>query len=42
MSIEQKTFGKTPEGEEVKIYTLKNGNGVVLRVIDFGATIQSC
>jgi aldose 1-epimerase len=41
MSIEQSVFGKTPEGEEVKIYTLTNGNGVVLRLIDYGAAIQS-
>ncbi|MEX2142459.1 MAG: aldose epimerase family protein [Pirellulales bacterium] len=41
MKIEQATFGKTSEGVEVKIYTLKNANGVVLKLIDYGAAIQS-
>src|SRR5688572_3847094 len=34
-------FGKTPDGEEVNIYTLENANGMVVKLIDFGAAIQS-
>ena len=41
MSIEQSVFGTTPDGDEVKIYTLTNANGVVLKLIDYGAAIQS-
>ena len=41
MNIEQAVFGKTPDGETVNIYTLKNANGVVLKLIDYGAAIQS-
>jgi aldose 1-epimerase len=41
MNIEQSVFGKTPDGEEVKVYTLRNANGVVLKLIDYGAAIQS-
>ena len=41
MNVEQTVFGKTPDGQEVKLYTLKNDHGVVLRVIDYGAAIQS-
>ena len=41
MNIEQAVFGKTPDGETVNIYTLKNANGVVVKLIDYGAAIQS-
>lgn len=41
MKVEQAVFGKTSDGEEVKIYTLRNANGVVLKLIDYGAAIQS-
>ncbi len=46
MNIEQKSFGQIPqgqagEGEEVTLFTLKNKNGVVLRLINYGAAIQS-
>jgi aldose 1-epimerase len=41
MTIEQKVFGKTPDGETVNIYTIKNANGVELKLIDYGAAIQS-
>ncbi|HJS08015.1 MAG TPA: aldose epimerase family protein [Pirellulales bacterium] len=41
MNIEQAEFGKTPDGETVNIYTLKNANGVVVKLIDYGAAIQS-
>ena len=41
MNIEQAVFGKTPDGETVNIYTIKNANGVVVKLIDYGAAIQS-
>jgi aldose 1-epimerase len=41
MNIEQAVFGKTRDGETVNIYTLRNANGDVLKVIDYGASIQS-
>ncbi|XP_070576973.1 galactose mutarotase-like isoform X2 [Ptychodera flava] len=34
-------FGKTKEGQVVSRYTLKNGNGMVVQVINFGAAITS-
>lgn len=41
MKVEQSSFGKTPEGETVTVFTLKNQDGVVLRLINYGAAIQS-
>jgi len=38
--IQFDVFGKSPDGEEVKVYTLRNANGVVLKLIDYGAAIQ--
>ena len=32
-------YGKMPDGREVSLYTLTNGNGVVMRVTDYGAII---
>jgi aldose 1-epimerase len=37
--IEQRIFGKTTIGVEVKIYTLTNTNGMVAKVSDYGATL---
>ena len=34
-------FGKTKEGEAVDIFTLQNSKGMKVRLITFGATIQS-
>jgi aldose 1-epimerase len=41
MKIEQASFGKTPGGEAVSVYTLRNDSGIVVRLIDYGAAIQS-
>jgi aldose 1-epimerase len=41
MNFEHAVFGKTPDGETVNIYTLKNAKGVVVKLIDYGAAIQS-
>ena len=37
--LEESDFGTTPEGAKVQQFTLRNTNGVVLKVIGFGATI---
>jgi aldose 1-epimerase len=41
MKVEQAVFGKTDDGQEVKIYTLRNAHGMVVKLIDYGAAIQS-
>jgi len=40
-SIEQKPFGKTKDGKDVSVFTLINGHGVKVRLIDYGATLIS-
>lgn len=39
MSIEKSPFGKTADGQEVDLYTIKNKNGLVLKLINYGATV---
>jgi aldose 1-epimerase len=39
MKLEQKVFGKTPDGTEVKIYTLGNRKGMVVKVTEYGAIL---
>ncbi|MEG8946930.1 aldose epimerase family protein [Rosettibacter firmus] len=39
--IEKKLFGVLPSGEEVYMYTLKNKNGMEVKIINYGATIVS-
>jgi len=39
MSLEEKVFGRTPDGTSVKIYTLRNPHGVVVKVIEYGALV---
>ena len=34
-------FGKTPAGEEVRIYTLKNSHGMEARIINYGGIVVS-
>jgi len=34
-------FGKTPDGAEVSIYTLKNSKGVEARIMDYGGIVVS-
>ena len=41
MSIEKEPFGKTPEGEQVELYTLANKNGLRVKIMTYGATITS-
>ena len=39
MSIDEKIFGHMPDGTPVKIYSLKNQNGVVIKITEYGAII---
>lgn len=41
MSIEKSSFGKTTDGVEVDLYTIKNKNGLVLKMTNYGATVVS-
>ena len=38
-SIPVKLFGKTPQGQLVRLYTLTNKNGLSVSIMDYGATI---
>src|SRR4030095_15086148 len=38
---EQKPFGKTKDGKDVSVFTLTNGHGTKVRLIDYGATLIS-
>src|SRR6266487_3801686 len=37
--LEEKTFGKMPDGTEVKLYTLRNSQGMVAKVTSYGAIL---
>ena len=39
MKIEHHVFGKTPDGDEVKIYTLSNGKGMTAKVSEYGGIL---
>lgn len=39
--IQTESFGKLPDGQEAYLYTLTNKNGMVVKITDYGATIQS-
>jgi aldose 1-epimerase len=41
MSINTESFGKTPDGQEVNLYTLTNTNGIRARIITYGAILVS-
>jgi aldose 1-epimerase len=41
VSMETKSFGKTAEGEEVKLFTCTNAGGSVLKLTDYGASVVS-
>ncbi len=41
MSISKQSWGKTPEGAEVDLYTLGNANGLRVKIMTYGATITS-
>ena len=37
--VSSKTFGTMPDGKEVKVFTLKNANGMVAKITEYGATL---
>lgn len=39
MKLEHKVFGKTPDGAEVKIYTLSNSKGMTAKITEYGGII---
>lgn len=39
--VEEKTFGKMPNGTEVQEFTLRNSKGMVVKLIGFGANITA-
>ena len=41
VTISSKEFGITKDGQKVTAFELKNGNGMSVRILDFGCTIQS-
>ena len=41
MSVQEQSFGQTPDGQKVKLYTLTNSNGLKARIMTYGATVVS-
>ncbi|MCH5353093.1 MAG: galactose mutarotase [Acutalibacter sp.] len=41
MSVQSESFGRLPDGREAALFTLKNGNGLTLKVINYGCRIVS-
>lgn len=41
LTVQKEPFGTTPEGDEITQYTLQNGTGMQVSLIDFGATVVS-
>jgi aldose 1-epimerase len=41
LAIQKTIFGKTADGKTVNLFTIKNANGVELKVSEFGATLVS-
>lgn len=41
MSITNRLFGVTEDGKEVFVFTLKNSNGMMVEIINYGATVLS-
>jgi aldose 1-epimerase len=39
MAITKRSFGKTADGKEVTLYSIKNNNGYTVEVTDFGAIL---
>src|SRR6201999_3339423 len=38
-SVDRLKFGKTDDGKQVDLYTLKNNNGMVVKIMTYGATV---
>jgi aldose 1-epimerase len=41
MSIKTESFGKTPDGQEVDLYTMTNANGIRAKITNYGAILVS-
>ncbi|MGV3588480.1 MAG: aldose epimerase family protein [Adhaeribacter sp.] len=41
MSIQKESFGKTKDGTEVQLYTLRNENGVQVKITNYGGIVTS-
>jgi len=41
VSIVKKFYGKTPDGKTVDIFSLHNSNGMIVKIMNYGATITS-
>ena len=41
MRIEKTSFGRTPQGTEISLYTCTNGHGLIVKLIDYGAIVVS-
>jgi aldose 1-epimerase len=41
MNVKKEVFGKTGDGTEVYLYTLTNGNGMTVKITNYGAIITS-
>ncbi len=41
MNVETESFGRTPAGEPVHLFTIRNRNELVLRLTDYGAIVVS-
>ena len=41
VKIDQQPFGKTTDGQDVSLYTLKNAAGMEVKITNYGGTIQS-
>ncbi|MBP7054056.1 MAG: galactose mutarotase [Phycisphaerae bacterium] len=41
LDIDVTTFGKMPDGQEVKLYTLSNANGATAKITNYGAIVVS-
>ncbi len=40
LDIDVTAFGKTPEGQEVKLYTLHNAKGASAKIMTYGAIVD--
>jgi aldose 1-epimerase len=41
MDIDVQDFGETPDGQEVRLYTLTNANGLTAQITNYGAIVTS-
>jgi aldose 1-epimerase len=39
MSIDKSPFGKTKDGQEITLYTIRNRHGLLLKMMNYGATV---